>query len=203
MRQIEKGADTSISFDTADVGHSRCNRYGMSFVTNGSVYDMLDNKALFNALLARTARIHWDRQNPRRTVAAFVRFLSTSPDIVINGAGWFIKKLWQMKRDLIASRGRVHKLSFFIHNFMDACNLDPERIKRAYSWRSRKMDQSQCASTMRNAMRPYYVLSLCKGLTARGIGIRCLAFCRSIRRQSQHRLSLPRPFDAKSSRRVG
>src|SRR5260221_7608894 len=129
IRQIEKGADTSISFDTAHVGHSRCNRYGMSFVTNGSVYDMLDNKALFNALLARTARIHWDRQNPRRTVAAFVRFLSTSPDIVINGAGWFIKKLWQMKRDLIASRGRVHKLSFFIHNFMDACNLDPERIK--------------------------------------------------------------------------
>jgi hypothetical protein len=34
-----------------------------------------------------------------------------------------------MKDDLIAARGRVNKLSFFIHNFMNACELDPERIR--------------------------------------------------------------------------
>ena len=33
-----------------------------------------------------------------------------------------------MKPDLIAARGRVHKLSFFIHNLMDACDLDKERV---------------------------------------------------------------------------
>ena len=31
--------------------------------------------------------------------------------------------------DLLASRGRVHKLSFFVQNFMDASALDPERIR--------------------------------------------------------------------------
>jgi hypothetical protein len=33
-----------------------------------------------------------------------------------------------MKGDVFAARGRVHKLSFFIHNFMDACHLEQERL---------------------------------------------------------------------------
>jgi uncharacterized radical SAM superfamily Fe-S cluster-containing enzyme len=129
IRQIEKGARTSISFDTAHVGHSHCNRYGMTSIANGRAYDMLDNKALYNALITRTARLRFDRQRRYRAVAAFLRCLILNLDIVVKGAGWFAKKVWQMKADLIASRGRVTKLSFFIHNFMDACNLDPERIK--------------------------------------------------------------------------
>jgi uncharacterized radical SAM superfamily Fe-S cluster-containing enzyme len=129
IKQIEKGAETSISFDTAHVGHSRCNRYGMAFVTNGRAYDMLDNGALYNSLVARTARVRFDRQKRHRAVVTFLRCLILNPDIVVEGTGWFAKKLWQMRGNLIASRGRVNKLSFFIHNFMDACNLDPERIK--------------------------------------------------------------------------
>jgi hypothetical protein len=58
-----------------------------------------------------------------------LRCLAGNPQVIAKGAGWFADKLWQMKSDLIASRGRVNKLSFFIHNFMDACHLDPERIK--------------------------------------------------------------------------
>jgi uncharacterized radical SAM superfamily Fe-S cluster-containing enzyme len=129
IKLIEKGTKSSISFDTAHIGHSRCNRYGMTVVTNGRVYDMLDNKPLYRALLARTARIYFDRQSPRRAFRTFLRFLVVNPDIVVKGASWFIKKLWQMKSNLVMSRGRVNKLSFFIHNFMDACNLDPQRIK--------------------------------------------------------------------------
>ncbi len=129
VKQIEAGAGTAISFDTAHVGHLRCNRYAMTFVANGRVYDMLDNHRLYNALIARTARTHFDRRSPRRVVAKFIRSLAANPDIAISGAGWFVRRVWQMRRDLIASRGRVTKLSFFIHNFMDACNLDPERIK--------------------------------------------------------------------------
>ena len=129
IKQIEKGAGTSISFDTAHVGHTRCNRYGMTFVTNGRAYDMLDNRALYNSLVDRTAQVRFDRQRRHRAIATFLRCLILNPDIVAKGAGWFARKIWQMKGNLIASRGRVNKLSFFIHNFMDACNLDPERIK--------------------------------------------------------------------------
>jgi 7,8-dihydro-6-hydroxymethylpterin dimethyltransferase len=38
-RQIELGANTSLSFDTAHIGHARCNRYAMTLVINGKVYD--------------------------------------------------------------------------------------------------------------------------------------------------------------------
>jgi hypothetical protein len=34
-----------------------------------------------------------------------------------------------MRRDLVAARGRVNKLSFFVHNFMDACRLEKDRIE--------------------------------------------------------------------------
>ncbi|MBS0420963.1 MAG: radical SAM protein [Proteobacteria bacterium] len=129
IRRIEAGLGTQVTFDTAHVGHERCNRYGMTLVTNGRAYDALDNKALYNALLTRTARQRFDRQRPHRAIAAFLRCLARNPDIVIRAAGWFGRKLWRMKRDLIAARGRVYKLSFVIHNFMDACHLDPERIR--------------------------------------------------------------------------
>ena len=129
IRQIEKGVGTSITFDTAHVGHTRCNRYAMTFIANGRAYDALDHKPLYNALLARTAKIRFDRKQPRRAVVTFLRCLALNPDIVARASWWFACKLWRMKYDLIAARGRVNKLSFFIHNFMDACELDPERIK--------------------------------------------------------------------------
>jgi hypothetical protein len=34
-----------------------------------------------------------------------------------------------MRGDLIAARGRVNKISFFIHNFMDASRLERERLE--------------------------------------------------------------------------
>jgi uncharacterized radical SAM superfamily Fe-S cluster-containing enzyme len=127
--QIEKGAGAPISFDTAHVGHSRCNRYAMTLVVNGHVYDMLDHRELYNLLVARTAQVRFDRQRRYRAVSTFLRCLAVNPDIVLKGAGWFASKLWRMKRDLVLARGRVNKLSFFIHNFMDACSLEPDRIR--------------------------------------------------------------------------
>src|SRR5262249_30687748 len=44
QEQIEKGARSSISFDALRVGHARCNRYGMIFVTNERAYDALDDR---------------------------------------------------------------------------------------------------------------------------------------------------------------
>lgn len=129
IRQIERGVGTSVTFDTAHIGHSRCNRYGMTFIANGRVYDALDNKRLYTALLSRTAKLRFDRQRPRHAIATFLKCLAMNPDVAARASWWFLRKLWHMKGDLIAARGRVNKLSFFIHNFMDACELDPERIR--------------------------------------------------------------------------
>lgn len=129
IRQIENGVGTSVTFDTAHVGHTRCNRYGMTLIANGRAYDALDNKSLYTALLARTANIRFDRQRPRHAIATFLKCLAMNPDVAARASWWFLRKLWRMRGDLIAARGRVTKLSFFIHNFMDACELDPERIR--------------------------------------------------------------------------
>lgn len=129
IRQIERGVGTSVTFDTAHVGHARCNRYGMTFIANGRACDALDNKPLYNALLSRTAKIRFDRQRPRLAIATFLKCLAMNPDVAARASWWFLRKVWRMKDDLIAARGRVNKLSFFIHNFMDACELDPERIR--------------------------------------------------------------------------
>ncbi|MGD9837788.1 MAG: radical SAM protein [Afipia sp.] len=129
IRQIERGVGTSVTFDTAHIGHSRCNRYGMTFIANGRVYDALDNKRLYTALLSRTAKLRFDRQRPRHAIATFLKCLAMNPDVAARASWWFLRKLWHMKGDLIAARGRVNKLSFFIPNFMDACELDPERIR--------------------------------------------------------------------------
>jgi hypothetical protein len=61
-----------------------------------------------------------------------------------------------MRRDLLAARGRVHKLSFFVQNFMDASALDPERV-HACSFMVMTADGpiSMCAH---NANRDEFVL---------------------------------------------
>lgn len=128
IRRIEQGAGAAISFDTAHIGHVRCNRYAMTFIVNGRVHDALDNPRLYERLVAATAGIRFDRQSRRRAVMTFLRCLAANPRLLAGSVPWLLVKLWRMKGDLVAAGGRVNKLSFFIHNFMDACTLDPERI---------------------------------------------------------------------------
>jgi hypothetical protein len=71
-----------------------------------------------------------------------------------------------MKRDLIAGRGRVHKLSFFIHNFMHACQLDRERIE-ACVFMAVTTD-GPISMCLHNAKRDSFILEPVKLKTATG-----------------------------------
>ena len=156
ISQIERGAAARLSFDTAHIGHSRCNQYAMAFVVNGRVYDVLDNKRLYELLLARTAGSHFDRRSRRRAVMTFLGCLLRNPDVVGYGAGWFAAKLWRMKRDLAAARGRVNKLSFLVHNFMDACNLEKERVDACVFMAATK--DGAVSMCLHNALRDNFIL---------------------------------------------
>lgn len=127
-QQIEQGSGTSLSFDTARAGHTRCNRYAMALVANGHAYDFLDNEDVYAEVLARAAHYRFDRRHPRHALATMAGCLLRNPDLLVRGAPWFVTKLWQMKADLFAAKGHATKISFFIHNFMDACHLERERI---------------------------------------------------------------------------
>ena len=126
--QIERAAGASLSFETAHIGHLSCNRYAMSCVVNGKVYDILDDPQLFADVLDQTKHRYINRQNRVDAVATLARGVLSSPTLVLRALVWLSKKAWRAKADLVLARGRVHKLSFFIHNFMDACQLEPDRI---------------------------------------------------------------------------
>ena len=126
--QIASGAETSISWDTIRIGHPGCHRIGITLETNGNLYDLNDDPAFFNRFLSDFQHVMLDRRDPHRAVAALLSEAARHPAWLLRAVRFFGPKLWRMRRDILASRGHVHKLSFFVQNFMDASNLDPERI---------------------------------------------------------------------------
>jgi hypothetical protein len=128
QEQIEKGAKSSISFDTLRVGHSRCNRYGMIFVTSGTAHDALDDRKSLEAMLEHMPLLSLDRRSRSKVIATFVKGILSSPYLSFIAVVWLLRKAWRARTDLLASRGRVNKLSFVIHNFMDVCRLERDRV---------------------------------------------------------------------------
>ena len=128
QEQIEKGARSSISFDALRVGHARCNRYGMILVTNNRAFDALDDRRSLEALLERMPLLGFDRRSRTKVVSTFLKGILSDPYLSFRAVGWLVRKAWQARADLWAARGRVNKLSFLIHNFMDACQLERDRV---------------------------------------------------------------------------
>jgi molybdenum cofactor biosynthesis enzyme MoaA len=167
-RQIDRGADTPLSFDTAQIGHARCNRYAMALVINGKVYDILDDKELFNEVLAHTAALQFDRQRRSAAVMALIRGVLTSPRLTLRGVLWLGRKIWRGRADLVRARGRVDKLSFLIHDFMDACQLENERIDACvFTAATNAGPISMC---LHNAKRDLFILDPVKLDTGESVG---------------------------------
>jgi hypothetical protein len=155
-RQIELEAGTSIRFDASLIGHPSCNRYGMCLEANGSLYDAFDDPDLISRVQAATANIKLDSSNPNASVKAFAHWPAFNP------AQWWpllhgvARKAWQMKGDLLRARGRVHTLSFVMHNFMDSKRLDGDRISACvFKVMTSEGPLSMC---MHNAKRDNYIL---------------------------------------------
>ncbi len=125
--QLRAGTGTPLRL-SMPVGHDGCNRYAMTAVVNGAVFDLYDDEAMLAGLLDATAGTEFDRRRPWRAVAALAGALLRRPGVLARTLPWIVRKLWAMRRDLLAARLRVHKLSFFIHDFMDAGCLDCSRI---------------------------------------------------------------------------
>jgi len=155
-QQIGRGAGTPISWDTVLIGHPMCHKIGITLEANGNLYDLNDDPAFFSRFLADFQHVMLDRRTPARAVRALLAEAARKPAWVLRAAKFFGRKLWKMRRDILASRGRVHKLSFFVQNFMDAQALDPERV-HACSFMVMTADGplSMCAH---NAKRDEFIL---------------------------------------------
>ncbi len=128
-KAIQRGVNADLSFGFPATGHARCNAYALALVANGRAYDLRGRGRFPVRAVAERTDVRAARNDWPRTARAVLAWAVRHPTILLPGTLWIAGKLWQMRRDLIAARGRVRKLSFFIHDFLDAERLDRDRIE--------------------------------------------------------------------------
>ncbi|MDZ7265990.1 MAG: TIGR04283 family arsenosugar biosynthesis glycosyltransferase [candidate division KSB1 bacterium] len=128
VRIINEQVKHRINFDVFTIGHPQCNRVGYSFVSNGNAYDLWHDPGIINRLADKFEGVKIDRRDPAAAVKNLARHIIKHPVLLWEAAKFVGVHAWRMKGDLLRSGLRVHKLSFFVHNFMHAQALDPERI---------------------------------------------------------------------------
>ena len=130
QRAIESEAGRALPWDAIRVGHPRCHKYLPMFVVGEHMVPAIEDAALFGRFLADFQGAHADRREGLATLASqYSRNLLENPGWLWRGARYLAAHLWHSRRALWQARGRVHQLSFFIHDFMDAAHLDAERIE--------------------------------------------------------------------------
>ena len=127
---IESGAQTKLPWEVVRIGHPACHSYVPTLVINDTVYPVIDDVKLFSSFVNDFAGSHQDRRyNKSRIILGYLTAALRQPVWLLRGARHIVQRLWQAKSDLIAARGHVQRLSFFVQNFMDANDLDDERIE--------------------------------------------------------------------------
>ncbi len=155
--KINEGAKNELGWDAFQIGHPKCNSYAPTLVVNGKAFSMIDDAKLTGDFLESFKEISHDRRETPLTIARrYINEMWCQPVWIIRSLKYCLPRLWKIRKDIIASKGKAHKISFFVHNFMDANNLDPDRVN-ACSFMVMTPDgpMSMCAH---NANRDEYVL---------------------------------------------
>ena len=117
-----------LRFNVLTAGHHECNRMAVLLVVNGRGHDAFADREFVQRFMRETAELPIDRGTPWRSVRSLVAAALRRPTLAVAALRWLLALVWRLRRDLVAARGRVHKLTLFSHNFMDACALDADRI---------------------------------------------------------------------------
>ena len=154
--QLCTGVGTPLHFNTLLAGHHDCNRSAVLLVINGRAYDAFGDENFIRRFMRETALLQIDRGTQWRALRSLVKAALSRPALVLASLRWLLAFGWKAKRDLLLARGRVHKLTLFTHNFMDACSLERERIDACvFMAVTQHGPMSMCAY---NAKRDHYLL---------------------------------------------
>jgi len=89
----------------------------------------MDDKTLMAKFLAAFKDLHTiERGRQGRTIRRSLKIALFKPIWFARFIRFVCRHLWNTKADLIKSRGKIQRISFFVHNFMDADHLDQERL---------------------------------------------------------------------------
>lgn len=127
MDDIKAGTGAALDFDMPLIGHPECNRYSAVLVSDGLAVPFFEPKAFWRKLFQAATKhaAHWRARRNWRGLAAMI---AERPGLALQGFAHGLKALWVMRRGLIKT-GKVTKLSFLVHNFMDAASLDRGRCE--------------------------------------------------------------------------
>lgn len=128
MDLIGQGAGHPLGFDDLMVGHPSCNRYAGLLSAGGVTTPIFDDPALVRDVFERSEALVYGRYSPGRSTRVAALFLLKNPRISARVLAYVLRKAWSLKAGLIKGR-RPHKLTYYIHNFMDAEHLEKDRCK--------------------------------------------------------------------------
>ncbi len=131
---IERGAGVALNFDALHGGHRSCNRYAMLFTIGARRFDALADGEFVARVMRDTAAVEIPRDQGFRGAWAMMKVALGQRQLWGGFARHTARMFWQARGEWW--RGRrlglrvppVRKISFFTHNFMDACNLETDRI---------------------------------------------------------------------------
>ncbi len=163
--QIDAGTHRNMPWDVIRVGHPRCHSYVPTWVIGGEVFPVIDDAGLFAAFLRDLAvpagsgatSLPELRHVPlRRALGSYGAAALARPVWFWRALKYGVRLVWQSRRAWLRGAPAVRKLSFFVHNFMDAKDLDAERTE-ACSFMVMTSDGPQ-AMCSHNARRDEFVL---------------------------------------------
>jgi 7,8-dihydro-6-hydroxymethylpterin dimethyltransferase len=156
-RRLRQGAGVGdLRFNVLAAGHHDCNRSAVLLVVNGRAHDAFAESAFIQRFMRETANLRIDRATPLQALRSLLLASASRPALAVSTLRWLLATAWKLRHDLVAARGRVHKLTLFTHNFMDACALDAERIEACvFMAITQDGPLSMCAY---NAQRDSYLL---------------------------------------------
>jgi uncharacterized radical SAM superfamily Fe-S cluster-containing enzyme len=127
--RLRQGSGTALSFNVLGIGHQACNQSAVLLVVNGRAHDAFADAGFIQRFMRDTAAVRIERGTTARAARSLLAAALSRPRLALATLRWLLALAWRLKRDLVAARGRVYKLTLFTHNFMDACQLDAERVQ--------------------------------------------------------------------------
>lgn len=128
MQQLRVGTGLDLNYDYPLIGHSDCNKYTSIMVSDKSRTVLFDDREFFNELFDVLASVGDNWADPGIVIRRAILKSLRSPSLLWGGLKFWAKKIWSLRSGILKGKG-IHRINFFIHNFMDAKKLECERCE--------------------------------------------------------------------------
>lgn len=128
MKMLERGTGVKLPFDIPMIGHSDCNKYTAVLVADDVCTPLYDDKKFFTALFPALAKKGKNWSVEENVIAQSLQIICRNPQLLFMALRYGLRKIWVFRKPLLKGK-RPHRISFFIHNFMDEKKLDRARCE--------------------------------------------------------------------------